>query len=252
MCSNVLSSDSESAANDLLDEVLRLLCAILMAGGLSRSEVMGRFAQAAVRGDLSEQFQKVVSLGPRQRELMEVMCRWRRDPLFLDNSAIPAALPRWNHSNSFAELCRRSGARTHPDDIITTLVEFGAIEIDADGNLVPRTPTFLLSPGAQNNVVALDGVLRQIAGFLKVIEHNLVGSRNGGRPRFERSCTVRVSSDLVPVFERIVKERGQEFIDSIDEWLERKSKSQPQGGQRVEIGVGAYFVDLGIGDDKSL
>jgi hypothetical protein len=245
MENDVLSSEAETSTGELLGEIVRLLESIVTAGGLSPHDLSRHFVSTADTTELVSRHQKVVSLGARQRECMEVMCRWRRDPAFLGPDALPVPLPQSDGPTSFPELCRRAGVRTATESVIATLVEFGAIEVDSEGKLFPRTPTFLLSPSTANSAVALDGVLKQVAGFLKVIEHNLVSVRSGGRRRFERTCTVRVARELVPVFERIVSERGQEFIDAIDEWLERKRVSDSQYEQATEIGVGAYFVDLG-------
>jgi len=50
----------------------------------------------------------------------------------------------------------------------------------------------------------------------------------------------------LPVFERLVRERGQTFVDVLDEWLERH-RGEPSASQTyIEIGAGAYFLDLGI------
>jgi hypothetical protein len=245
MKDHVLSTEAETSTGELLREVVRLLESIVSAGGLSPLELSRHFVSAADSTEAVSQRQKVVSLGARQRDCMEVMCRWRRDPAFLGPDALPAPLPRFDGPTSFPELCRRSGVQVATEEIVMTLMEFGAIGVDSEGRLIPRTPTFLLSPSTANSAVALDGVLKQVAGFLKVIDHNLVSAKNGGRRRFERTCTVRIPRELVPIFERIVSERGQEFIDAIDEWLERKRVPDSQSEQGVEVGVGAYFVDLG-------
>jgi hypothetical protein len=54
------------------------------------------------------------------------------------------------------------------------------------------------------------------------------------------------------VFDRLVRSRGQEFIDSIDEWLERNTKYESPSGTYVELGAGAYFLDFGIRNRKRM
>jgi hypothetical protein len=51
--------------------------------------------------------------------------------------------------------------------------------------------------------------------------------------------------ELEPILDRLVRSRGQEFIDSIDEWLERNTKVESPSGRYVELGAGAYLVNLG-------
>jgi hypothetical protein len=173
---------------------------------------------------------------------MEVMCRWRRDSRFLDERGLPATLPDDGGAVSFHGLCRAAGARSEPALIRETLQEFGAIEAVAGNLLRPLTPTFLLGNGRAD--VAADGLLKQVAAFLRVVDHNTSRSDHV-LPRFERMCTVVIANELLPVFERTVRERGQEFIDGLDEWLERHCSVSSASETYVEVGAGAYFVDLG-------
>jgi hypothetical protein len=126
------------------------------------------------------------------------------------------------------------------------LQTFGAIRLEDGGQVIPDTPTFLLSSGSGRSQLAFDGVLKQIAGFIKVIEHNVLNADSSTKRRFERACTVVVAEELLPVFERTVASRGQDFIDVLDEWLERHCTAVSSRNRYVEVGVGAYFVDLGI------
>jgi len=179
---------------------------------------------------------------------MEVMCRWRRDSRFLDDQGLPVSLPQSGGEDSFVGLCRAAQVKSDVERLVHTLTEFGAVEIAEDGRITPLTPTFILGRGAAG--VAVDGLLKQIAGFLRVVDHNTeVESRS--LPRFERICTVAIADELLPVFERTVRERGQEFIDGLDEWLERHRSVKSAANSYSEVGAGAYFVDLGKVEIKS-
>lgn len=245
---NCLLTTAEFQGGDLLEEIGRLTASILSAGGLSADELNSYVTGVASGISGSERSVRSINLGSRQRDCMEVMCVWRREPAFLSDVGLPAALKIKGPGASFQALCLRAGVQASYDELLTILQKFGAIHIDENDQVSPCTPTFLLGASDHDQVVALDGVLRQVAGFLRVVEHNLLASSRGRNRRFERTCTVQVRRDLVPVFERVVSERGQDFIDSVDEWLERHRESDAKDGPRIEIGVGAYFVDLGCAD----
>jgi hypothetical protein len=100
----------------------------------------------------------------------------------------------------------------------------------------------------KQSVVAPDGVLKQLTGFVRVLEHNLLRVPHGERPRFERACSVRVASELMPIFEQYLAERAQVFVDSIDEWLERQRVVPSKSGVTTEIGAGAYFLSTGVSE----
>lgn len=237
------SQQTDAKGDQLLIEVLRSLGRVLAAAGVSTRALEEHadclLAAARTTGGPSE----ALNLGSMQRQCMEVMCLWRRDPRFLDSEGWPAALSLGEESTGFRALCREAGVTADPAELLEILGYFRAIHLDTNGTAVPLTPTFLLGPQSATGVVASDGVLKQLAGFLRVLEHNLLGVHEGRRPRFERACSVRVALELLPVFERFVAERAQEFIDSVDEWLERQKLIDSKSGETVEVGAGAYFLD---------
>jgi hypothetical protein len=176
---------------------------------------------------------------------MEAMCLWRRHPNFLGKDGQPRDLQFSGQSGSFSELCRMVAPGRSPTELLDTLTEFGAVRISEKGLICAVTPTFLLGSHKNAGRMATDGVLKQLAGFLRVVEFNVRHSLEGLRRRFERTCTVVVAEEHVPVFERAVQVRGQLFIDALDEWLERHRDTVSPTGRYVEVGAGAYFVDLG-------
>jgi len=214
-----------------------------MKSGLDSQTISESFGNAIKAYGSQPRVEQRVRLGATQRDCMEVMCRWRRDRRFLDEKGLPRALPENGSGATFQSLCDVAASMSDAVSVRATLEEFGAIEQGADGLIRPLTPTFLLGNGGSD--VAADGLLKQLAAFLRVVDHNT--SRDGETlPRFERICTVGIASELLPVFERTVRERGQEFIDGLDEWLERHRGISSSSETYVEVGAGAYFVDLGI------
>jgi len=240
------STSSGADTGELLSLLIASLVRILRFGGLSREDILSAFIRAAESTDAPSQIVDSVNLGHIQRDCMEVLCLWRREPEFLDANGLPTALSIADGSPSFRDLCSHVPITSNVSDLLDTLKAFGAIRI-IDGHLVvPETPTFLLAAGRSSTPVAFDGVLKQIAGFVRVVEHNGLNADSRGQRRFERACTVVVAEELLPVFERTVASRGQEFIDVLDEWLERHLTAVSPRNRYVEVGVGAYFVDHGI------
>lgn len=229
----------------LLRELLRSIGHVLGASGVSAESVVGHLDEFVDAVRTTALPVETVNLGSMQRECMELMCFWRRDSNFLSDQGLPRALSPYEGDRSFAALCRGARVPSPPQELLRVLIQFGAVYLDDDGNVVARTPTFILGTQLPTRVIAPDGYLRQLTGFVRVLEHNLLRVQEGYRPRFERTCSVRVATELVPVFERFLAERAQDFIDSIDEWLERQKSVISRSGETVEVGAGAYFLDVG-------
>jgi len=241
-----VSTHSSASIKELAQELLGTLVSIFRMCGLSGSELREVFQGAIDEIDTGSTTDAPIYLGGMQRECMEVMCAWRRDKTFLGPDALPASLPFAGGDRSFEALCVRANVETDPSELLKTLVDFGAIRQLEDGRFHAETPTFLLGEQKNGRKLAVDGVIKQLAGFCRTVEFNTKQALTGKRPRFERSCTVVVPVELLPVFERLVRERGQTYIDVLDEWLERHRGEASSSTTYIEIGAGAYFLDLGI------
>jgi hypothetical protein len=241
--SSVHECDNHSQA--LLDEVVHLFTDLLVASGASLP-MIGVAMQASVRGNTQQQDKtRFTVLGSLLRDCMEVMCAWRRDVDFTDSHGEPIALQMSSSHPSFETLCRNAGCRRPAAAILRALTDFGAVSIDDKGNIRSETPTFLFGRASSGGRLATDALLKHVQGFMQCIHRNVRSVSGEGKPRFERACTVTVAAELEPIFDQLVRRRGQEFIDALDEWLERHARIESPSGRYVELGVGAYNIDFG-------
>jgi len=235
----------ERCGQNLLNDVVRLFVDLIAAGGATQPMI-----EEAVKVATGHPIQELNStvfmeLGNLQRDCMEVMCTWRRDTSLLDENGMPHALSQHSGPRSFNELCRRAGCKHECLQVLKALLDFGAVSIRSDGYIVSETPTFLLGRAATVGRLATDGLLKQLEGYLRVVHRNVCSVRGEQPSRFERACTVSVAVELEPIFDRLVRERGQVFVDSVDEWLERHRRDESPSGKYRELGAGVYFIDLG-------
>ncbi len=237
--------ESNDRGQTLLNEVVRLFADLLIASGATIPMIraaMTLSVEGAVENKASTIF---TDLGSLLRDCMEIMCTWRRDVDLVDRDGEPKPLPMSSDESSFAALCKKASCRHAPADLLKVLLEFGAVTQDTSGLVRSETPTFLLGRATSGGLIATDGLIKQLEGFLRCVHRNVCSVSGQGKPKFERVCTVTVAMELEPIFDRLVRSRGQEFIDSIDEWLERNTKVQSPSDSYVELGAGAYLVNLG-------
>lgn len=240
---NLLVEDRRG--KELLDDVVRLFADLLLTSGATLAMIDDAMSQAIAGAKDNRSSTTFTELGALQRDCMEVMCAWRRDVALVGNDGEPMPLVETLGDKSFEALCNRAGCISPYPEILKVLLDFGAVSIRTDGKVVSETPTFLLGRSAFGGRLATDGLLKQLEGFLQAVHHNACSVSGSGKAKFERACTVSVAIELEPIFDRLVGSRGQEFIDSIDEWLERNSKHESASGRYVELGAGAYLIDLG-------
>lgn len=239
-------------SQELVDGVVRQFVDLLVAGGTSGEMIRTAISKSLANSVDACSIMMLTELGSIQRDCMEVMCTWRRDVNFVDNHGDPLPLEQGIGNESFGMLCKRANCRNEVSVILKTLLDFGAISIGGDSKIVPETPTFLLGQAQGGGRLAVDGVLRQLQGFLQVVHRNVCSVSGEKKSRFERACTVSVAVELEAIFDNLVRTRGQEFVDSIDEWLERNSKRESASRRYLELGVGVYFIDLGERENRTI
>ena len=245
MSSNVVQEGtSVRTGKELVNEVVRLFVDLLVSGGTSLDAIRDSTSIAlASAGEVNSTI-TFTELGSIQRDCMEVMCTWRRDTRFIDRNGEPIRLSQDRGDDSFTTLCQRAKCKNDTSTVLKTLLDFGAVSIDFNDRIVSETPTFLLGRAQAGGRLAVDGVLKQLQGFLRAVHRNVCSVTGEKRSRFERSCTVQVAAELEPIFERLVRDRGQIFIDTVDEWLERNAKRESPSTRYLVLGAGAYFICL--------
>lgn len=248
----MLSLNHEFVKQGLVESVVQQFVDLLVAGGVGVEMIRTATTKALVNSVDVNSITTFTELGTVQRDCMEVMCTWRRDIEFVDKNGEPSRLTLSSGGKSFDALCRRANCKNESSIVLKTLGDFGAISVGDDGMVVAETPTFLLGRAHAGGRIAVDGVLRQLEGFLQVVHRNVCSVSGEKKPRFERACTVSVAVELEAIFDRLVRIRGQEFIDSIDEWLERNSKRESASGCYLELGAGVYFIEIGGRDGGAM
>jgi hypothetical protein len=237
--------ENEDCGQKLLNEVVQLFTDLLHASGASMPMIETAMEIARRNSSKDVASTRFTDLGSLLRDCMEVMCTWRRDVELVDTNAEPLALPMNSGRVSFESLCAKAQCRRPSAEILDALLEFGAVSQSEDGFIRSETPTFILGRAVSGGRLATDGLLKQLEGFLLCVHRNVRSVSGDGVPKFERACTVTVAQELEPVFAMLVRSRGQEFIDSIDEWLERNARYESPTGRYVELGAGAYYIDHG-------
>lgn len=229
----------------MLDEVVQHFTDLLEASGATMAMIECALQRSLERSSCERNAARFTELGSILRDCMEVMCLWRRDLEFTDADGGPSELRFSSGSRDFVSLCQKASCRQPAASILRALVDFGAVAVGADGFIRSETPTFILGRASSGGRLATDALLKHLEGFLLCVHRNVRSISGDGKAKFERACTVTVAVELEPIFDQLVRRRGQEFIDSIDEWLERHAHQASPSGEYVELGAGAYFVDFG-------
>ncbi|RMD96246.1 MAG: hypothetical protein D6816_19210 [Bacteroidetes bacterium] len=169
-----------------------------------------------------------------------ILSGWHQDPLFTGPYGLPLELPIDTEPNSFFELARRYSPDVDGQAMLKELVRVGVVQ-ELPGNRVRVLTRAYIPDQSDSAIVQFMGVaLRDLA---ETLDLNLGADDDSGY--FERRVWTPqgISPMDLPHFELLVNEKGQEFLETLDNWLtsrEADAESLPANA-KIKVGVGVYL-----------
>ena len=191
----------------------------------------------------------------RQRELLDaktpetpskttdatrVLSGWHQDPEYLNGGRQPIPLPETGPEPSFTGLFARYGGDTPLQTMLKELLNTNSIQTDAAGRLVVKTRYYMPTVMSEGHIQFFGSNLFDHAQTLNA---NLAATADGGR-RFEGfAVDDRVDPDAANDFKTFVDRRGQQFLEEVDDWLEKhRTDSSNKSTTPIRLGVGLYAI----------
>lgn len=170
----------------------------------------------------------------------DAVLKWRRDCRFLDDEGRPQVLAIEERSPSFVELIHLAARGNNPNELLEIMIQLGVVRLVGSSTVELISASVVACPGREGSTIAGEGVLEHVCGFLGSVEYNVFEKPSRAKGKFERACYAWVPRKYVPILEQLVNDRGQNFVDVIDEWLARRSVSVSGAEDSVLVGAGAY------------
>jgi hypothetical protein len=183
------------------------------------------------------------SLGTNR--IARVLQGWSQDPQYLGPYGLPLEVPFEGQSLSFEALARKYSGDVPARALLEELVRVNAaVEMD-DGYVRMVNRTYVPAPLDPAGLERLGNVVNY---FIDTVDFNLQKKRQGAG-RFERyAMTVEgLSPDVFQRFDALVREKGQELLEILDDWLgqyETKGGHKLPASEAIKTGVGIFhFIE---------
>jgi hypothetical protein len=225
-------------------DVIETVVVVLRLCGVTESQVQ------AVLDDVLRETSKLPTTGRNELSntaefhllACDIVFSWRRESRYVDHRGLPNRLPISGLPPSFEGLVRAVTGSADLNAFIDYLEALGAVRRVQEDQLELLTESVLACSGKKGASIAAQTVLAHVHDFLQTVRFNLADKDSNQTGRFERACFGRIPPAFGPILERFVEERGQNFVDSIDDWLARHSVRD--GGTDAQLvcvaGAGAY------------
>jgi uncharacterized protein DUF6502 len=166
---------------------------------------------------------------------------WHQDPVYLGADSTPRPLREKGPEPSFESLCLRYGGDIPATTLCKELLKTNALERMPEGYL--RAISRYYQPAVHDDEMLHYGVAR-VADLTETINNNVFPDEDHV-PRFEGYAdNDRIPRKAIPEFREFLDQRGQEFLEEIDDWLAaRAAIDSDETIDRVRIGIGLYAIE---------
>ena len=178
------------------------------------------------------------------RTLMEVLHVWHTDPQFVGPYGIPLELEmNAPKGRSFRELVQSVNPLVSPNAALEELVRLRAAVLS--GNTHIRAVSRALKPVEEMSPAQLEFFGNALTRLADTVQFNMDPQNKDKRLEQSVISDHGVPKEVVPVFEKYVRERVMELLVEIDNWLSPYStKESPHAEPAERIGLAVFqFVD---------
>ncbi|HEV7614156.1 MAG TPA: DUF6502 family protein [Steroidobacteraceae bacterium] len=183
-------------------------------------------------------------LYPHASAIGELLRAWHQEPKYLDNHGSPSPIHVRRGQRSFRQLAEKTVPQMAPDTLLSELERIGAVTIGANGYLRVHMRSL---PVYEDKHLAIQYTLISLDSFIRTLRHNLNSNASNSDQLFHR---VAWNGDLdareIPALKIRIKRHGQNFLESCDNWMTRRTKSTARGAgkkkRRAQVFVGVYLA----------
>jgi hypothetical protein len=227
------------STRQIQSELLIPIMAFLHKSGLSKATLLTECREAIQAASSSKLKVVHVSIG---EDLIGIVNRWLKDPMYLNSSGRPDELPL-SGKRSVRSLVRASRTKVSPKEALTLMTTYGVATRVSSGKF--RLVRRLMDYG-HTKYLPFEPSYRFLVDAAKVSTKRL--RRTDRRPGIFWQCAdnPRIDSRKLGEFMQFAQQRGLSFMHEINDWLDandcatsRVTKKHPNFKR---IGVGIFGI----------
>ncbi len=176
----------------------------------------------------------------KTNDATRLLSGWHQDPMYQGANGAPIPLVERGPVPSFESLFQRYGGDTPFQTLLKEMKTAGSIAANEGGKLVALRRYHMPAAMSEENIRLFGSNLFDHATTL---ERNVTARKD--QRRFEGfAADERIRPAAAEEFRRFVDERGQQFLEEIDDWLNRHRVTENDTDcAPIRLGVGLYAID---------
>jgi hypothetical protein len=226
-------SSREVTANEVVQNLLNLLEHL----GLDVSHLVSHVA------DIGKIKAASHTLYPYASAIGELLTIWHQNSEYLDNLGNPISIKLRGPAPSFHSLAQHAVPNMDESYLLSELERLGAVTIEADKLVQVHMRSF---PVYEDKRLAIQHTLATLDDFIGTLRHNLNSAPSNSDQLFHRlAWNGDFDGREIPALKIRMKRHGQNFLESFDDWLMRKTisgtRKQNSRVKRTAVSIGVYL-----------
>ena len=207
---------------------------------ISRVSILTGISRKEVKRQRDLLAEPEVQASPKTTDATRLLSGWHQDPEFTDEEGRPLHLHAEGTNPSFRSLFNTYGGDTPEQTLARELLKAGSVDKDSEGRYVAKR-RYHMPVEMDHGGIRFFGT--NLFDHANTLCKNVTGDNE---VRWLEGFAVddQVHPDAVEAFRAYIDERGQQFLEEIDDWLSHRridpneSKSTP-----VRLGLGVYAIE---------
>ena len=175
----------------------------------------------------------------RRNRLARVLWGWFESPEYTDSEGKPRVLLFEGPAPSFTSLVRDFSGDIYPRIILDELLQVGAVRALKDGSLRAMTRRYTLG-GA--DPAAIEQLGQSARDLFSTLEHN-ISTPTESRLYDDTAVSVSFDRAALPLFRRLLRQRGAAFLEDIEGWILEHEKPDSPDTARAGVTVRMFIED---------
>ncbi len=178
------------------------------------------------------------------KTLAEILNVWHTDPQFVGPYGIPLELDVKGQKNrSFTDLVRAVDNAATPGLVLEELIRLRAVVWSGDTHVRAVSRAFI--PVEEMSPAQLEFFGNALTRLASTLQFNLDRANTGKRLERSVQSDRGLPAEVVPVFEKHVRERVTELLTDLDNWMSPYAAQVKPGVEMQKVGLAVFqFVDL--------
>lgn len=207
---------------------------------ISRVSILTGISRKEVKRQRELLAEPVTPISPKTTDATRLLSGWHQDPDYVGSDGAPLALEREGRKPSFKSLFENYGGDTPEQTLSRELLKAGSIEEDDQGRYVARR-RYHMPVEMDSGSIRFFGT--NLFDHANTLSNNVAGDNK--IPRLEGfAVDDQVHPDAVEEFRTYLDERGQQFLEEIDDWLsQHRIDPNESEATPVRLGLGVYAIE---------